>query len=249
MLAAAALPVGLTVTSTDVPSAAADDCPDTEVIFARGTDEPVGTGEVGQAFIDSLRQDTGKNVAVYAVNYKASLLQLHWGDGAKDAISQIKSFADKCPDTPLVLGGYSQGAAVMDIVTGVPVGGINFGNSLPPQYANKIAAVATFGNPADRSGGPISAQSQLFGSKAIDMCNPSDPICHAGPGNQWSGHTDGYVPGYTTQAANFVATKLWTFGPFGPRPGPDLGPNPGPGLGLNPVPTGGAVPGSPVVVR
>ena len=48
----------------------------------------------------------------------------------------------------------------------------------------------------------------MLGSKAIDLCNPSDPICHAGQGNEWSGHTEGYVPVYTTQAAAFVASKL-----------------------------------------
>lgn len=39
----------------DIPSAAADPCPDSEVVFARGTGEPPGVGRVGQAFIDSLR--------------------------------------------------------------------------------------------------------------------------------------------------------------------------------------------------
>ena len=208
LLAAGVLLVAPSAVPRGVPSTAADDCPDAEVIFARGTDEPPGIGREGQAFVDSLRQDTGKNIGVYAVNYKASLFQLHGGDGANDAISHIKSMADKCPDSPLVLGGYSQGASVIDIVTGVPVGGISWGSPLPAQYANMVAAVATFGNLADRSGGPITTQSPLFGSRAIDVCNPSDPICHAGPGNEWSGHTEGYVPVYTSQAASIVATRL-----------------------------------------
>ena len=114
----------------------------------------------------------------------------------------------KCPNTKIVLGGYSQGASVMDIVAGVPIGGISWGSSLPPQYANNIAAVATFGDVADRAGGTLPTQSAMLGSKAIDLCNPNDPICHAGPGNEWSGHTEGYVPVYTTQAAAFVASKL-----------------------------------------
>lgn len=87
-------------------------------------------------------------------------------------------------------------------------GGITWGNALPAQYADHVVALATFGNIADRSGTPISSQSQLLGSKTIDVCNPSDPICHAGPGNQWSGHTEGYVPVYTDQAARFIAARL-----------------------------------------
>ena len=115
---------------------------------------------------------------------------------------------ETCPNTKIVLGGYSQGATVMDIVAGVPIGGINFGSTLPPQYANNIAAVVTFGDVADRAGGSLPTQSAMLGSKAADYCNPNDPICHAGQGNEWSGHTEGYVPVYTTQAAAFVAPKL-----------------------------------------
>jgi cutinase len=121
-----------------------------------------------------------------------------------------------------VLGGYSQGASVLEIVAGVPIGGINWGNSLPPQYAGNIAAVATFGDVADRAGGTLPSKSTMLGSKAIDLCNPNDPICHAGPGNEWSGHTEGYVPVYTTQAAAFVASKLVGVGQSVPGYGPSV---------------------------
>ena len=255
LLAAGVLLVAPGVAPHAVPSAGADNCPDVALTFARGTDEPAGLGQVGQALVGSLRQSTGKNIDAYAVNYKASLLQLHGGDGANDAIKHIKSVADKCPNTPQVLGGYSQGASVIDIVTGVPIGGIGWGSSLEPKYASNIVAVTTFGNPADRSGGPISAQSPLFSAKAIDYCNPEDPICHAGPGNQWSGHTEGYVPVYTSQAASFVQTRLLSVlpptaptgpwgvpgGPSGVPPGP-LGVPPGP-LGVPPGPALGPAPG------
>jgi cutinase len=54
------------------PHAAAA-CPDVEVVFARGTNEPPGVGGVGQAFINSLRaQAKGRSVGVYAVNYPAT---------------------------------------------------------------------------------------------------------------------------------------------------------------------------------
>ena len=185
------------------------DCPDAEVTFARGTNEPPGLGRVGDSFVDSLRQQTsGMNIGTYGVNYDASKLQIHTGDGANDVVSHVRSMASSCPNTKIVLGGYSQGADVIDIVAGVPIGGISWGSSLPPEYANNVAAVATFGDVADRAGGSLPTLSPLFGSKAIDLCNPDDPICHAGPGNEWSGHTEGYVPVYTTQAAAFVASKL-----------------------------------------
>jgi cutinase len=200
---------GLLFAPAAAPVASADNCPDAEVIFARGTNEPPGLGKVGDAFVDSLRQQTGgMNIDTYGVDYAASKLQLHGGDGANDAIKRVKQTVSKCPTTKIVLGGYSQGASVMDIVAGVPIGGINWGSTLPPEYANNVVAVATFGDVADRAGGSLPTQSAMFGSRAIDLCNPNDPICHAGPGNEWSGHTEGYVPVYTTQAAAFVASKL-----------------------------------------
>ena len=56
-----------------LPTAAAQSCPDVEVVFARGTTEPPGVGGIGQAFVDSLRsQAGGRSVGVYAVNYPAS---------------------------------------------------------------------------------------------------------------------------------------------------------------------------------
>ncbi len=191
LLSAGVLLVAPSAALNAVPSANADNCPDIAVTFARGTDEPKGLGRVGQALVDGIRQNTGKNVDAYPVNYRATLLQIHGNDGAKDAIKHIKEVADKCPTTPQVLGGYSQGASVVDIVTGTQIGGVGWGDSLPPQYASHIIAVTTFGNPADRSGGSISAQSAMFGAKAVDYCNPEDPICHAGQGNEWKGHTDG----------------------------------------------------------
>jgi cutinase len=207
-LAAGVVLIAPSAISRSIPSASADDCPDAEVTFARGTDEPAGPGRVGQALVDALRQQTGMNIGLYAVNYKASLLQLHTDDGSKDVVSHVKSMAEKCPNTPQVLGGYSQGASVIDIVTGDSVGGLLRGTTLPAQYADMVVAVVTFGNVADRSGSPITTQSPLLGSSAMDFCNPSDPICHAGPGNEWSGHTEGYVPIYTDQAASFVVAKL-----------------------------------------
>src|SRR5271168_4892312 len=200
---------GLLVSPSTAPVASADNCPDAEVVFARGTNEPRGLGRVGDAFAGSLRQQTGgMNIRTYGVNYAADTLQLHGDDGANDAISHVESTVSSCPNTKIVLGGYSQGASVIDIVAGVPIGGINWGSSLPPEYANNVAAVVTFGAVADRAGGSLPVQSAMLGSKAIDLCNPNDPICHAGPGNEWRGHTEGYIPVYTTQAAAFVASKL-----------------------------------------
>ena len=243
---------GLLALPTTAPIASGDDCPDVEVIFARGTNEPPGLGRVGDAFVESLRQQSGGlNIDTYGVNYAASKLQLHGGDGANDTINRVKAAVAKCPNTKIVLGGYSQGASVMDIVAGVPIGGINWGSQLPPELASHVAAVATFGDVADRAGGSLPTQSAMFGSKAIDLCNPNDPICHAGQGNEWSGHTEGYIPVYTTQAAAFVASKLLAgtgqqVPGYGPQTTPGYGPQT-PGYGPQSPGYGPQTPGGPSI--
>jgi cutinase len=180
-------------------------CPDVEVVFARGTDEPPGVGKVGQAFVSSLRQDTRKSVGSYGVNYPANKDFLAAADGANDASNHIQQMARNCPNTKEVLGGYSQGAAVIDIVTAAPLPGFGFRQPLPADAANHVAAVVLFGNPSARAGGLMSALTPDFDGKTIDLCNTGDPICSNG--NKWSAHLS-YVPGFTNQAASFVASRV-----------------------------------------
>jgi hypothetical protein len=103
----------------DTRYASADPCPDVEVVFARGTNEPPGFGTVGQAFVYALRsQVPERSVGGYAVNYPATddfASSLSAGSG--DARAHVQSMVANCPSTRLVLGGYSQGAGVIDMTT------------------------------------------------------------------------------------------------------------------------------------
>ncbi|AGB21509.1 Cutinase [Mycobacterium sp. JS623] len=189
------------------PSAAADPCPDIEVIFARGTNDAPGLGNPGQAFADTLRGLVGgRTLTTYAVNYPASYDFLAAADGANDAATRIATMAASCPSTKLVLGGYSQGAAVVDMLAGIPPLGNKIGEigSAPPLASNlvqNVAAVAVFGNPATKFSNPIT--SSVFGGRAIDLCKDGDPICSRGR-NPFA-HSDYVSAGLTDQAANYVA--------------------------------------------
>lgn len=164
-----------------VPTASAADCPDIEVVFARGTDEPPGIGRVGQALVDSIRGLVKKkSVNAYAVQYPASWDFLGVVDGANDASARVQATAAKCPKTRIVLGGYSQGAAVVDVITTSPIGGVGFKAPMPPAMANHVAAVTVFGNPSARVGQPLTTLSPLYGARTADMCNANDPICSLG---------------------------------------------------------------------
>jgi cutinase len=166
----------------NLPSASANSCPDIEVVFARATGEPPGIGAIGQAFIDDLRsQVKGKSLGGYAVNYPASSDFSKAVDGANDASAHVQWVAANCPGTRLVLGGFSQGAAVIDLITGAPIPVTGFTDPMPPEVADHVAAVVVFGNPSNTmAGGPLTALSPLYGHKAIDLCVTFDPICTKG---------------------------------------------------------------------
>ena len=143
-----------------IPSAAAAPCPDIEVVFARGTGAPPGIGWLGEAFVNSLRPKVGgRSVGVYAVNYPAAYdFSNSASAGASDASAYVQSMAANCPSTRMVLGGMSQGAGVIDLIT---VGAITVPGftpaPLPPEVADHVAAVAVFGNPSREYSGPGAA--------------------------------------------------------------------------------------------
>ncbi|BBY32915.1 cutinase family protein [Mycolicibacter minnesotensis] len=206
ILAAGAAVVALLIDphASGMPTASADGCPDVEVVFARGTSEPPGLGRVGEGLVNSLRGQTSRSVGSYAVNYPASYDFGRAADGANDASGHVMWMVENCPGTRLVLGGYSQGAAIIDIVAAAPVPGFGFTAPLPPEAADHVAAIAVFGNPSSKIGQPLT-NSPVYGFKTIDLCTDGDPICS--PGRLFSAHS-GYTPGMTNQAASFVAGLL-----------------------------------------
>ena len=197
----------------------ADACPDVAVVFARGTFEAPGVGKTGQAFIDALDARLGKRtVDVYPVDYPASLDFSRAADGVVDASNRITSIAASCPSTKVVLGGYSQGAAVAGYTTTdtVPDGFIlpdGITGVMPPTTAAHVAAVALFGKPSDafltlidRSAPPI-VIGHLYAVKTIELCLPDDPVCSPG-GSLRSAHGAYKDNGMAEQAADFAARAL-----------------------------------------
>jgi cutinase len=185
---------------------ASADCPDIEVIFARGTDDTPGLGRVGGAFVDSLRNKVGgRSVGAYAVSYPASFDFLAAAGGANDASGHVQFMMGACPNTRLVLGGFSQGAAVIDVISAVPIPAIGFDNPLPPNAPDFVAGIAVFGNPSAKLGLPLTT-SPVWGGRSIDLCNGGDPICQT-DGENLKAHS-AYPGGPTNAAANFIAGLL-----------------------------------------
>lgn len=188
MIAPATAPF-LTTALIPVASAA---CPDAEVVFARGRFEPPGVGAIGDAFVNALRSKTARSVGVYGVNYVADL---DAANGARDIGAHVRSMARDCPNTRMVVGGYSIGATAADLFARA--------NSLPPDINRHVAAIVLFGNGTRRLG-PAPA----YAGRTIDQCADGDPIC--GRGLNWDSHLQpSYLgSGLVDQAASIVAGKL-----------------------------------------
>lgn len=226
-----------------IPTVQAMPCPDAEVVFARGTTEAPGVGPTGEAFVDALRARTaGKSLGVYGVDYPATIDFPTAVDGINDARAHILATAANCPNTKMVLGGFSQGAAVMGFVTAnvVPEGvsPADVPAPMPPEVANHVAAVALFGKPSTRFMRAINDPAVTIGpqyvGKTIDLCVDNDLVCDAS-GRSFSAHNTYIDGGMVDQGATFVANQLqasWaadlTAQPpvTGPAPGPQTPPAP-----------------------
>lgn len=199
--------------------ASADSCADVQVIFARGTFEPPGVGGVGEAFTDALRAKAGgKSVDVYAVNYPASLDFATAADGVADASNKVQATVAACPDSKIVLGGFSQGAAVAAYLTedAVPQGFAlppSITGPLPAGVADHVAAVALFGKPSSGflqmiyTGAPPITVGTRYAAKTDDLCIPEDPVCSP-TGSDNNAHNLYAANGLTDQAADYVVARL-----------------------------------------
>src|ERR1700744_6211731 len=190
-----------------LPTASAA-CPDAEVDFARGREEAPGVGAVGQAFINSLQRKTHKAIGAYGVNYPADVSVTK---GSNDMSAHVQQMAESCPNTKLVLGGYSLGAAAADVVIAMNQPGFGYTDVLPPNLDQHVAAVALFGNGTQRVVGDIPGPGPGFAGKIVDLCAAGDPICTPGVHDMhWSSHLQpSYITsGLVDQAAGFVAGKL-----------------------------------------
>lgn len=227
-LGAAMVVGGTALAAPVVASVAAQPCPDVEVVFARGTGEPPGVGGIGQSFVDSLHAKVGeRSFEVYPVNYAASN-DFGGGvdfartvvDGIRDAGSHIENTAANCPRTRIVLGGFSQGAALAGYTTSaeipkeVPADYLAYiPHPMPPSVADHVAAVVLFGTPSAEflqpNGAPPVRIGPQYASKALELCADGDTICNGAPaGGPPFAHASYGVNGMTEQGAEYAAAHL-----------------------------------------
>lgn len=156
----------LGVTTTD--NGLDDSCADVTIVFARGTCETGNVGLlVGPPFFLALEAALGSDVSVeiQGVDYSATVEgYLEGGDpaGSQTMADDVTDALSKCPDTKLVMAGYSQGGQIVH----------NAAELLPSATMAEVAAVVIFGDPDDGE-----AVAGIDASKVLIICHDTDDIC------------------------------------------------------------------------
>ncbi|RPA82513.1 catalytic core domain of acetyl xylan esterase from Trichoderma Reesei [Ascobolus immersus RN42] len=210
--------------------ATAQNCPSVHIFGARETTAPAGYGTAGSVVQRIQRARQGATAE--AINYPACGGQSQCGGvsyansvvaGTRAVAQAVNAFNQRCPQTQLVLVGYSQGGQIMDnAVCGGGDTNVGLGDTSVPISAAAIAqikAVILMGNPRYIPNLPYNVgtcRASGFaprpngfqcpsGDKLRNYCDSADPYCCNG-NNQQTHQNYGNV--YGQQAEQFVLSKL-----------------------------------------
>ena len=119
-------------------------CPSIHIFGARETTASPGYGSAGQLIDNIISSNSGATAE--AIDYPATGDNPPYAESRSEGVSavnsQVASFASQCPDTKLVLVGYSQGAEIFDLA-------LCEGSSIS---AYNIVAAIFFGAPTFNAG-------------------------------------------------------------------------------------------------
>ncbi|KAF5378733.1 hypothetical protein D9615_006874 [Tricholomella constricta] len=162
--------LALALSAVASPIESRQSCADVTVYFARGTSE-VGTlgSIVGPPFQRALKSALGsRSLEFVGIKYPATIAGfLAGGDkgGATTMANSVTSKANSCPNTKIVISGYSQGAQVTHLAAG----------KLSASIRQRVNAAVVFGDPKKGQAfpSPINARTKTF-------CDLLDNICAGG---------------------------------------------------------------------
>ncbi|KAL2068590.1 hypothetical protein VTL71DRAFT_14927 [Oculimacula yallundae] len=144
-------------------------CKAVTVLFAKGTGEKGNMGDgssPGPAWAAAIRASLGTDkVTVQGIEYDASVFGYLVGgspSGTTTYLNTINSASTKCPNTKIVIGGYSQGGQILH----------NAAEKLTAAVTARIAAVVVFGGPDSKQ-----AVGSIPASKVLQVCHTGDIIC------------------------------------------------------------------------
>ncbi|KAE9575006.1 Acetylxylan esterase 2 [Colletotrichum fructicola] len=191
------------------------------MIVARASTERPGTGIIGEVATKVQAQIPGSDIT--PVDYPAQLNPYQPSQKAGvDAMTKlVQDYAKQCPQTKMVLMGYSQGAHVTaDVLCGTSESGFAATPAQAADVTDKISAVVLMGDPSHVVGQPFNTgTSQKDGvfprqdnaacgavaSKMTSFCDTGDPFCDSGANLQV--HL-GYVTRNGDDAVKFIVDKV-----------------------------------------
>ncbi|EKD13209.1 uncharacterized protein L3040_003013 [Drepanopeziza brunnea f. sp. 'multigermtubi'] len=145
-------------------------CAPITLIWARGTNEIGNVGlRTGPSFFKAVADIIGpKNLAVHGVTYPAGKLGFLSGgsaEGSRNMAELAELAAKQCPETKIVLSGYSQGAQLVHRAAKL----------LSAATATRISSVVVFGDPYHPAAIP-----GIPDWKVATFCRKGDNICEGG---------------------------------------------------------------------
>ncbi|KAK3937517.1 acetyl xylanesterase [Diplogelasinospora grovesii] len=166
------------------------------MIVARASTEAPGTGIIGAVANSTAQQLPGSDIV--AVDYPATLVDYVQSEtaGVTAMTKLVTDYAAACPNSPIVLMGYSQGAQVSaDVACGASETGFPQTQPLPASISDRIVAIVLMGDPSHVPGTAFDKGSStnkgvfprqnLTGCNAVasrmaSFCNSGDAFCDSG---------------------------------------------------------------------
>jgi hypothetical protein len=248
-------------------AAAAPGCGDFHWIGAAGSGQRDAAGltsnggmgvVVYQSYLQ-LRDDlaaNGQTITAEAVQYPAAPVPLEGGlsgwmgfmnsveDGTHATAKQFDAFTARCPDTKVVLAGYSQGAMVIhrnlqDLAADPHVAAallIADGDRLPTDTTLNMGSTA-YSTGAVPSAGKGVAQEHSFlasaptsplppemGARTVSVCDVGDPVCDADPDAGTDALTPAALAIHTSYAPTVSGPHAWVSPLYALVTSPSTGP-------------------------
>ncbi|EXF84429.1 cutinase [Colletotrichum fioriniae PJ7] len=198
-------------------------CAPVNIIVARGSLEAQGAGLLGNIAMNASMQIPGSVITPLVYPAQLDPYPPSVSAGVMNMTTLLNQQAQQCPQSKLVLMGYSQGAQVsLDTLCGT-TDGPNFNTTVAqaPMVGSKIAAVVLFGDPTFIAGQPFAKGTskkngifprmdlgpcQSLTSKFASFCDDTDLFCASG--QNLTVHL-GYFSkqDYIAQASSFIVQQ------------------------------------------
>ncbi len=200
-----------------------DPCPDVLFVGLRGSGQNPGMGpqmsEVYERLVAALDPPRDVLVAYHALDYPAEGTLTGGASQYSESIAHgvaalpeaVEMLASQCPETRIVLGGYSQGAHVIAVADHGFLEAWNIDAVVllaNPVFAPDDPTEKVGGFNPDKGG--IIRQAWLDGpiaERTLQLCLSGDPVCQFGSVAFWV-HSNGYTGEVLDPIARFAADRL-----------------------------------------